>query len=155
MVRHHPDSSGLEESSSSNLEEEKEGQNNGNEEDSSVDGKEGGNAGNEAAEGYDDAKGEVLNNEKGQEVSAAGNEENFHDVEINLGNLLEEHMQLPVVFLARGCSMMISDLMEELPQSLDKAGQTVSSRCHRKPWEWAVPLEAGVPVQEMLCTECS
>ncbi|KAI1232812.1 hypothetical protein IHE44_0006655, partial [Lamprotornis superbus] len=75
---------------------------------------------------------EVNKDEKGGAVSAAGNEEdNDHHVENNLVNLLEESIQLPVVGLARGCSM-ISDLMEELTHVF---GQGLSNSFYPVPQE--------------------
>ncbi|KAL2303607.1 hypothetical protein Nmel_008884, partial [Mimus melanotis] len=141
-IRHDPDNSGHKERSSSNFaEEEEEGHNvvakkeiesdnanveednkDGNEEGSNVDAEAESKAGNEAKEGYDDAKEEVSNNEKGEDVNAAGNEEdkhnaneedNGHHVKRTLGSLLEEHIQLSVLDLDRGCSVVM-DLMDKL-----------------------------------------
>ncbi|XP_063249670.1 inositol 1,4,5-trisphosphate receptor-interacting protein-like 1 [Prinia subflava] len=138
----HPDSSGHKERRSSNLveEEEEEGhmvvakneiQNNnanveednrdGNEEGSDVEAKAESILGNEAEEG-DDAEEEVNGDEKGAEASAAGSEEDKHDakeednepnVQRSLGSLLEERLQLPVLDLHKGCSL-IMDLMDKL-----------------------------------------
>ncbi|KAM7041542.1 inositol 1,4,5-trisphosphate receptor-interacting protein-like 1 [Acridotheres tristis] len=141
-IRRDPGNSGYKEKSSSNLaEEEEEGHKaiakkeiesddanveednkDGNEDGSNVDAKAESNAGNEAKEGCDDAKEEVNNDEKGEEVSAAGNEEDKHDaneeddghhVKRSLGSLLEERIQLPVLDLDRGCSI-VTDLMDKL-----------------------------------------
>uniref|UniRef100_A0A803WF75 Mab-21-like HhH/H2TH-like domain-containing protein n=1 Tax=Ficedula albicollis TaxID=59894 RepID=A0A803WF75_FICAL len=82
-IRHDPDNNGHKERSSSNLE-------------------------------------EINNDGKGEEVNAAGNEKDKHDaneedhnVQRNLGNLLEERIQLPVLDLDKGC-YIIMDLMDKL-----------------------------------------
>ncbi|RMC00491.1 hypothetical protein DUI87_23102 [Hirundo rustica rustica] len=107
------------ESNNTNVEEDSK---DGNEEGSNDDARAEGHAGNEAKEGYDDAKEEVNHDKKGEEVSAAANEEDKHgankedddhNINRNLRILLEEHIQLPVLDVDRGCSV-IMDLMDKL-----------------------------------------
>ncbi|XP_017597110.1 PREDICTED: inositol 1,4,5-trisphosphate receptor-interacting protein-like 1 [Corvus brachyrhynchos] len=139
-IRCDPDNSGQKERTSSNLEEEEEGNNvvakkeiesndanveednnDGNEEGSNVDAKRESNVGNEQKEGYDDANEEVNNDEKVEEVNAVGNEDRHnaneeddaHNVKSNLGSLLEEFMQLPVLDLDKSCSL-VTDPMDKL-----------------------------------------
>ncbi|XP_014107351.1 PREDICTED: inositol 1,4,5-trisphosphate receptor-interacting protein-like 1 [Pseudopodoces humilis] len=89
-------------------------------------------AGNEAKGGNDDAKEEVNHGEKGEETNAARNEEDKHDaneedtdhnIKGNLGGLLEVHIQLPVLDLDKGCSL-IMDLMDKLTHAF---GQGLSN----------------------------
>lgn len=140
-MRCHPDNSCQKESSSSNCEEEEKGDNiasqketersqsnveeenkDGNEAGSSVEAKEESGVGNEAKESCDDEKEEANSDEKREEVNAVGHEEDQQDaneedndqnVQSNRRSLSEEHIQLPVVDLDKGCSM-ISDLMDKL-----------------------------------------
>ncbi|RMC13359.1 hypothetical protein DUI87_10894 [Hirundo rustica rustica] len=51
--------------------------------------------------------------EKEQEANAAGKEGNDPNVQRNLGSLLEERIQLPVLDLDKGC-LLITDLMDKL-----------------------------------------
>ncbi|XP_059330880.1 inositol 1,4,5-trisphosphate receptor-interacting protein-like 1 [Ammospiza nelsoni] len=135
-----PDKSGHKERSSSNSVEEeghnvaaKEdvGSNDANVEEENKDGKEEGNnvdakaensLGREAKEGYDDAKEDVNNDEEVEDVNAAGNgedksdaneDDDRHSIKRNLGSLSEVDIELPVLDLDRGCSV-ITDLMDKL-----------------------------------------
>uniref|UniRef100_A0A803WDV5 Mab-21-like HhH/H2TH-like domain-containing protein n=1 Tax=Ficedula albicollis TaxID=59894 RepID=A0A803WDV5_FICAL len=95
---------------------------NGNEEGSNVDAEAENNDGSEVKESSDDPKEDVNNDERGEEVNATGNEEDKHpaneedgghNVKRHLGSLLEERIQLPVLDLDKGCSI-ITDLMDKL-----------------------------------------
>ncbi|XP_066407682.1 inositol 1,4,5-trisphosphate receptor-interacting protein-like 1 [Molothrus aeneus] len=140
-IRHHADNCGQKDSSGSNTEEEdnvvaqdniecKDGNweedKDGNKEGSGVDVKEKGHGGNKAKQGSNNAKKAVYNEQKGEEVSAAGNDNNKHhateededhNVNNNLGGLSAERIQLPVVEVDKGCSV-ICDLMARLTDVL-------------------------------------
>ncbi|XP_016151606.1 PREDICTED: uncharacterized protein LOC107603350 [Ficedula albicollis] len=94
----------------------------GNEEGGNVDAEAENNDGSEVKESSDDPKEDVNNDERGEEVNATGNEEDKHpaneedgghNVKRHLGSLLEERIQLPVLDLDKGCSI-ITDLMDKL-----------------------------------------
>ncbi|KAF2980089.1 hypothetical protein EK904_009525 [Melospiza melodia maxima] len=78
--------------------------------------------GREAKEGYDDAKEDVNNDEEVKDVNAAGNgedksdaneDDDRHSIKRNLGSLSELYIELPVLDLEKGCSV-ITDLMDKL-----------------------------------------